>query len=133
MGSTKDPAFLRLPAILSTNHSNHISSNSLRPAKMFRFLFRGNTISSNNTNSFNNVLNYYTVTNERPEILAWLSPLEPRLRHKDIQGGRVKNIGEWVLQTEEFKSWYSSSEGSEIASAVLFCCGDSGVGKTFIR
>ena len=100
---------------------------------MFRFLFRGNTISSNNTNSFNNVLNYYTVTNERPEILAWLSPLEPRLRHKDIQGGRVKNIGEWVLQTEEFKSWYSGGGGSETASAVLFCCGDSGVGKTFIR
>jgi len=100
---------------------------------MFRFFFRGNTNSSNNTNSFNNVLNYYTVTNERPEILAWLSPLEPRLRHKDIQGGRVRNIGGWVLQTEEFKSWYSGSEESETASAVLFCCGDSGVGKTFIR
>ena len=59
---------------------------------------------SNNTNSLNaaiNVLNY-TIADGRSQILAWLSPLDPRLRHRDIQGRRVENIGEWLLQTKEF-------------------------------
>ena len=101
---------------------------------MFRSFFYRNTNNSfNNTNSFNNVWNNYTVADERSQILTWLSPLEPSLRHKDIQGGRVDNVGEWVLQTEEFKSWCAGPSGSESDNAVLFCCGDSGVGKTFIR
>ena len=45
----------------------------------------------------------------------------------------MENVGEWVLQTEEFKSWYAGSGGSESDNAVLFCYGDPGVGKTFIR
>ena len=69
---------------------------------------------SNNIGSFNTVVNNVTATDERSNILAWLSPLEPRLRHKDIQDRRVENIGEWVLETEEFKSWYASSGGKWI-------------------
>ena len=98
---------------------------------MSAYRFHGN-INSNNTNSFNNVWNY-TVADDRSEILTWLSPLEPRLRHKDIQESRVKGVGGWVLQTEEFKSWYAGGEGGESSNAVLFCYGDPGVGKTFIR
>ena len=86
-----------------------------------------------NTNSFNNVWNNCTVADDRSQLLAWLSPLEPRLRHKAIQEGRVKNVGEWVLETEEFRSWYAGSGGNESDKAVLFCYGDPGVGKTFIR
>jgi len=98
-----------------------------------------NTNSLNNTNSFNvtgsynKVLNNCTVVDDRPQILTWLSPLEPRLRHRDIQDGRIDNVGEWVLETEEFKSWYASSGGSGLDNAVLFCYGGLGVGKTFIR
>jgi len=90
-------------------------------------------INSLNNNSFNTVSYNYTVADDRSQILTWLSPLEPRLRHKDIQESRVKNVGEWVLQTEEFKGWYSSSGGTESDKAILFCHGDPGVGKTFIR
>ena len=86
-----------------------------------------------NTNSFNNVWNNCTVADDRSQILAWLSPLEPRLRHKAIQEGRAKNVGEWVLETDEFRNWYAGSGGSESGRAVLFCNGDPGVGKTFIR
>ena len=86
----------------------------------------------NNTNSLNTTVNF-TVADERSNILAWLSPLEPRLRHKDIQDRRVENIGEWVLETEEFKSWYASSGESGSDNAILFCYGDPGVGKTFNR
>ena len=95
--------------------------------------FHNNTDSFNITSSFNNVWNGCTITDDQSQILAWLSTIEPRLRHKDIQESRVENVGEWVLQTEEFKSWYASSGRSESDNGVLFCYGDPGVGKTFIR
>ena len=85
---------------------------------------------SNNINSWNTV-NNFTVADDRSNILAWLSPLEPRLRHQDVQDHRVENIGEWLLQTEEFRSWCGG--GGESDNAVLFCYGDPGVGKTYIR
>ena len=108
-------------------HRNNNSFNNTNSSN-------NNTNSFNtNTNSFNNVSNNYIAADERPQILAWLSPLEPRLRHKDIQDRRVENIGEWVLETEAFNSWYASSGGSGSDNAVLFCYGDPGVGKTFIR
>ena len=87
---------------------------------------------SHNIGSFNTV-NNVTAADERSNILAWLSPLEPRLRHRDIQDRRVKNIGGWVLVTEVFNSWYASSGGNGSDNPVLFCYGDPGVGKTFIR
>ena len=88
---------------------------------------------SNNINSFNPVTNNFTIADERSQILTWLSPLEPRLRHEDILDRRVENVGEWLLQTEEFINWCASSRGGESDNAVLFCYGDPGVGKTFIR
>ena len=91
------------------------------------------TINSFNNNSFNTVSYNYTVADDRSQILNWLSPLEPRLRHRDIQDSRAGDVGEWVFQTEEFKSWYASSGESESDKAVLFCYGNPGVGKTFIR
>ena len=87
---------------------------------------------SNNTNSFN-VWNNYTVADDRSQLLSWLSPLEPRLRHRDVQERRVDNVGEWLTETEEFRMWYDQSGEGEGDRAVLFCYGDPGVGKTFIR
>jgi len=87
---------------------------------------------NNNINSLNTV-NNFTVADDRSSILAWLSPLEPRLRHQDIQENRVEDVGEWLLKTEEYRNWYAGSEGSASDSAVLFCYGDPGVGKTYIR
>ena len=84
-----------------------------------------------NTNSLN-VWNNYTITDDRSQLLAWLSPLEPKLRHRDIQERRVDDVGEWLMHTEEFRRWchWSEDEGDK---AVLFCYGAPGVGKTFIR
>ena len=87
---------------------------------------------SNNINSLNTTVNF-TVVNDRYDILAWLSPLNPKLRHQDIRNRRVGNVGEWVFQTEQFRSWHAGSGGSESDKAILFCYGDPGVGKTFIR
>ena len=90
--------------------------------------FSNNIASFNTTNNINS-----TVTDDQPNILAWLSPLDPKLRHQDIRDRRVEGIGEWLLQTEEFKSWCAGSGRREANDAVLFCYGDPGVGKTYIR
>ena len=87
---------------------------------------------NNNYNSFNTTNINPTVADDRPNILAWLSPLDPKIRHQDIRDGRVENVGEWVLQTEEFRSWYAGSERDESDKAVLFFYGNPGVGKTYI-
>ena len=87
---------------------------------------------NNNTNSFNNVSNYI-VADDRSQLLTWLSPLEPRFRHRDLQERRINDIGEWLTQTEEFRRWCRLDREGEGDNAVLFCYGDPGVGKTFIR
>ena len=83
-------------------------------------------------NSFNNVSNY-TVVDDRSQLLAWLSPLEPSQQHRHIQERRVDDVGEWLIQTKEFRRWCGLGEEDEGDKAVLFCYGNPGVGKTFIR
>jgi len=89
---------------------------------------------SNNTHSFNYVsndvwnVNNIAATDEKSEILAWLSPLEPRIRHQDLRTRRADNVGEWLLQTDEFQTWCNGAE-----RAALLCYGDPAVGKTYFR
>ena len=92
-----------------------------------------NNINSLNTVTNNSITNNFTTADERLQILTWLSPLEPRLRHQDIRDRRVENVGEWLLQAEEFRSWQANTGRGESDNAVLFCYGDPGVGKTYIR
>ena len=89
---------------------------------------------TDNTNSFN-VSNHFTFTaaNDVCEVLAWLSPLEPQVRHQDICDQRVDSIGGWLLETKEFRDWYNGSERDGSDHAALFCYGDPGVGKSYIR
>jgi len=91
-------------------------------------LFSDNIGSLNTTNIIN-----FTVADNRPGILAWLSTRDPKVRHQDIRDRRVEDIGEWVLQTEEFRRWHAGSERGESDNAVFFCYGGPGVGKTYIR
>ena len=94
----------------------------------------GNTGSFNVSHSYNNSYNnsFNTITtvaapDDESQIRAWLSLLEPQVRHHDICNLRVDSIGDWLLETKEFISWY---EGS--SHAVLFCYGNPGVGKSYI-
>jgi len=108
--------------------SNILSGKEIRMSQSF----------SNNINSLNNytavsVSNNFTFADDRSNILDWLSPLDPKLRHQDIGDRRVRGVGEWLLQTGEFRSWCSGNEGGESDNAVLFSYGDPGAGKTFIR
>ena len=96
--------------------------------------FNHNTNSLNTTvNVSNTITNILTFADDRQNILCWLSPLDPKLKHQDVQARRVENVGEWLLQTEEFRNWGAGSGGAEPDNTVLFCYGDPGVGKTYIR
>jgi len=98
----------------------------------------GNVSSGNVTNSYNNsiTLDNRAITvnktdDEDNQIKQWLSPLEPRHRHQNVQDNRVDGVGGWLLESGEFQEWSGSQEVPK--EAVLFCYGDPGVGKTHIR
>jgi len=88
----------------------------------------GNVNSDNMTSCFNN--NFYR-SDEDAEIMRWLSPLEPSNRHQGVRTERFDGIGDWVLETKEFREWRSGEGGAD--KAVLFCSGNPGVGKTYLR
>ena len=89
--------------------------------------------SGNITESYKNVWNNcdISVTDEKRTVLEWLSPLEPRERHQTIGMDRTPGVGDWLLLTNEFTQWSQAGDGA--AKPVLFCYGDPGVGKTYLR
>ena len=91
--------------------------------------YNTNTYNTTNVNT-TNVSN--TTIDGRSEMLAWLSPLEPRVRHRGIGARRIDTIGAWLLETEEFKRWHKGSRGDASYLPTLFCDGDPGVGKSYI-
>ena len=101
----------------SNSFSNSLNSNSF------------NTISIKNVCYVNNPVN----ADERAEILSWLSPLEPGIRHQNIREHRVEHVGDWLLRTEEYQNWRDGIHCGEPNKSTLFCYGDPGVGKTYIR
>ena len=88
----------------------------------------GNIQSGNITGSFNNT---FYKSDEDAEILRWLSPLEPNNRHQGVRTERLDGVGDWFLETSEFREWRGSEGGAD--KAVLFCSGNPGVGKTYLR
>jgi len=109
------------------NHVNIYGSNNKN------ILSGNNNTWSNNENSFNNsIFNFLAETDdEGRQILQWLSPLEPQQRHQSVRTDRLDGVGNWVLETSEFKKWRDAEEDS--AEQVLFCYGNPGVGKTYVR
>jgi len=71
------------------------------------------------------------MSNKKRQILEWLSPLVPLERHQAIRKSRVDGIGDWLLRTNEFEKWHTGEDHT--AHPVLFCYGDPGVGKTYLR
>jgi len=87
--------------------------------------------SLNNNNYFNTVNSFGSA--ERAEILAWLSPLEPWIRHDDIRTYRVDGVGDWLLKKNRYRNWFDGIHTGKSHNSVLFIDGDPGVGKTYIR
>ena len=81
----------------------------------------------NVTDSFN----VWNNSDDKRQILEWLSPLAPRERHQAVRERRVDGVGERLLQTKQFEKWHTSED--QAVHPVLFCYGDPGVGKTYLR
>jgi len=87
--------------------------------------------SNTNCGNINNISNTFNLSDEDERILCWLSPLEPNHRHQGVRTDRFDGVGEWVLETKEFREWRGSEGG--VGKEVLFCSGNPGVGKTYLR
>ena len=89
----------------------------------------GHKNSFNVKNSYNTNYNT-TYVDENPQILKWLSPLEPRLRHQDVRTRRLDGLGDWFLRKDAFINWCDGEDGSIMGT--LFCSGAPGAGKTYL-
>ena len=87
----------------------------------------------NVTDSYKNVWNNceISVWDEKRQILEWLSSMAPRERHQAISEGRMDGVGDWLLRTNEFEKWHTGED--QAVNPVLFCYGDPGAGKTYLR
>jgi len=88
----------------------------------------GNAYSGNIIGSFNNI---FYKSGEDAQVLHWLSLLQPNNRHQGVRTDRLDGVGDWLLETSEFREWRSGGGGAD--KAVLFCSGNPGVGKTYLR
>jgi len=86
-----------------------------------------NVHSNNITGSYNT--NFYK-SDDDAQVMHWLSPLANN-RHQDVRTDRFDGVGDWFLETSEFREWRSSKDGTD--KAILFCSGNPGVGKTYLR
>ena len=82
-------------------------------------------------NIINSNFNTFNLSNEDAQIMHWLSPLEPSNRHQAVRTDRFEGVGDWLLETREFREWRGSGDGAD--KAVLLCPGNPGVGKTYLR
>ena len=69
----------------------------------------------------------------RAKLLESLSLPELRIRHHDIRAHRVEGVGDWLLRTGDYQNWFDGTRYGELDNSVLFCHGDPGVGKSYIR
>ena len=125
------PRFSEIPSncVNEPQVNQHIALNNTQSSENRKMsqAFSNNYKSINIANSFNT-----TAPDDESKILAWLSPLEPWVRHRDIGARRVDGIGAWLLETEEFRRWHDSSREDGSYHPTLFCDGNPGVGKSYI-
>ena len=88
----------------------------------------GNVNSGNIKDSFNTT---FYKSDEDAQVLHWLSALESNNRHQGVRNNRFDGVGDWLLETSQFRDWRGGDGGAD--KAVLFCSGNPGVGKTYLR
>ena len=91
-------------------------------------------VNYSNVNSGNIIGSFNTImykSDEDAQIMRWLTPLEPGNRHDSVRTTRFEGVGDWLLETSEFRKWRGGEGGAD--RGVLFCSGNPGVGKTYLR
>jgi len=69
---------------------------------------------------------------ERDQVVTYVrEDIDPAIRHLRISDTRFEGVGDWILRTSEFREWRGDESGAD--RAVLFCSGNLGVGKTYLR
>ena len=86
---------------------------------------------NSNCGNMSNISNTFHISDEDASIMRWISPLEPNNRHQGVRNERFDGVGNWLLETTEFREWRYGEGGDD--KAVLFCSGNPGVGKTYLR
>ncbi|KAJ5113305.1 hypothetical protein N7456_001839 [Penicillium angulare] len=66
-------------------------------------------------------------TDRSLELLARISSIPYNAHHAAIQGDRTEDTCNWILETDQFRSWEKSS-----SPALLYLWGPPGTGKTFL-
>ena len=94
---------------------------------MLSLSFGDGSVYSSNIGGFST----FYAPDEDAKVMHWLSPLEPSKRHQGVRTDRFDGVGDWLLETGEFWEWSGSVD--EADKAVLFCSGNLGVGKTYLR
>ena len=129
--ASQHPYGLSRSTILTFNKNlrkNIMAQNTHMPAVN---MGHGNVHSGNITSSFNSFNSYVYKSDEDAEMMRWLSLLELNNRHQSVRTDRFGGVGDWLLETNEYREWRSGEGGAE--NAVLFCSGNPGVGKTYLR
>jgi len=119
----------------STNHyavsafKQHFKQEIMAQTSLMQSVSFGN--SNTNCGNISTNFNTFNLSDEDARILRWLSPLEPNNRHQGVRTERFDGVGEWLLEKREFREWRGSEDGA--GRGILFCSGDPGVGKTYLR
>ena len=135
LGQQQDVLKLR-GGLLTTEIPIHLLSKQPTSRKLDSMDDNGIT-GSFNVNSLNRTINNFhriihtTITDDKNQVLQWLSQLEPQRRHQYLRENRLEGVGKWIFQTSVFRTWNTVEDGS--SHSVLFCHGDPGVGKTYLR
>ena len=83
-------------------HFRHTMDN---PAYLRSISIGNGNVNSGNVTNSNNIVNVNKViADENPEIMQWLSPLDPRRRHQGVRTDRLDGVGNWILEKNEFGS-----------------------------
>jgi hypothetical protein len=60
-------------------------------------------------------------------IQGWLAPSDPHTNHRSARKLHERQIGQWLLETDEYQAWKSGSD------RCLWLHGRAGCGETILR
>ncbi len=75
------------------------------------------------------ILKHDRLSQERSEVLDWISKLNHEQKHHYVRLPRVEGTGEWLLEMEDFERW---RDEPNLHSRVLWCHGIPGSGKSVL-